>query len=692
MDYVDNKQFDWQDIGAGGYSALNSALFGIPDVLVKAASSDAYEKLQKLRGENKAASLVGDVAGMFAPTGGLLAKGVGAGLKAGGAALKGGKIASGLLQAGKGLDTAADIIKTGKGVSGVGGAIARGGLAAAEQTIPRVLTGQQDLEQGLGNVALGGALGAGTYAAGQGLKRIPELMKEASKWGNKTMLQRAGVDSRVLRQQGKYLGVDPDKAEDFVKRTAEEVRDKQLYREPKLDAYRKVINDEWKHMAGYFDAADVKMSDLKSKILENPSAKDAVSRLNVKLRNGTTSETGEKLLQKYIDRVDNTSNFASKREYLNKVLLDDKTSIEGKEIAGAIKKALEETAEELSGMDINAMKKAYPIKAVLEKADFKNELSTTGAGIKRGSDTAAKLAISGLGAGVGGASAIPGIVDDPTNPDSWNKALIAIGSGVGVGLASKQIGNALAQVAMRLDPDDIAKMAQKVASAVGVDDVQKVINEFGVKASGIANAASIVPSKLAGANNGEQQAVEAEAVAEPEVAEQAKEEVNDKYTNYLKGVMKADWTRQFADQMSYEEFEEQVAELTDNFNPMKTANILFKDAKARDKYLKEYAIAMKVKETDINSITMPKALDNLTNPKSAAEQRKTYADFVDNVAALVSTDGSLPTDNEKKQVMADIKAIVDLDATPDEKKMLLMEKLSQKYGLSLDILQQLGVV
>ena len=110
---IDTGKFDWEDIAAGGYSALNSALFGIPDVLVKAASSDAYSQLQALRERNKTASLIGDIGGAFAPTGGLLAKGVGLGAKAVGAGLKGVKAvkaAETAAKIAKGADTAADIL------------------------------------------------------------------------------------------------------------------------------------------------------------------------------------------------------------------------------------------------------------------------------------------------------------------------------------------------------------------------------------------------------------------------------------------------------------------------------------------------------------------------------------------------------------------------------------------------------
>lgn len=51
-------------LAAGGYEAANTMLYGIPDVVVKAASSDAYKKLQDLRAANPGATLLGAGAGL----------------------------------------------------------------------------------------------------------------------------------------------------------------------------------------------------------------------------------------------------------------------------------------------------------------------------------------------------------------------------------------------------------------------------------------------------------------------------------------------------------------------------------------------------------------------------------------------------------------------------------------------------
>ena len=68
----------------GGYSALNSALLGLPDLAVKTINSDSYKRLQKMREANQSAANIGDIVGtvgsLFIP-GGLVAKGLGAGGK-----------------------------------------------------------------------------------------------------------------------------------------------------------------------------------------------------------------------------------------------------------------------------------------------------------------------------------------------------------------------------------------------------------------------------------------------------------------------------------------------------------------------------------------------------------------------------------------------------------------------------------
>ena len=171
----DDGKFNWEDIGVGGYSATNSALFGIPDILVKAASSDVYKELQQIRARNKAASMIGDIGGAFLPTGGALV-GTGAkALKGASAAAKGAKAvktAEALGKAAKAVETGSDIIKGTKELKGISGGLARGALTAGEQILPRALAGETEGKDALTGIALGAGIGGAA-------KAVPSVLRSA---------------------------------------------------------------------------------------------------------------------------------------------------------------------------------------------------------------------------------------------------------------------------------------------------------------------------------------------------------------------------------------------------------------------------------------------------------------------------------------------------------------------------------
>ena len=58
------KKNFWKGMGAGTYEAINQALMGLPDFLVKKTSSPTYEKLVNLRAEHPLATKVGGVTGI----------------------------------------------------------------------------------------------------------------------------------------------------------------------------------------------------------------------------------------------------------------------------------------------------------------------------------------------------------------------------------------------------------------------------------------------------------------------------------------------------------------------------------------------------------------------------------------------------------------------------------------------------
>jgi len=681
---LDDKTFNWEDLAAGGYSAANSALFGIPDVLVKAASSDAYNKLKELRERNKAASLVGDIGGAFAPTGGLLAKGVGTTAKLGAkglGAVKATKAASALAKVGQAADTTADIIKGTKVLKGTSGAAVRGALAGAEQVIPRALTGETDLkEAGLG-VGLGAGVGAAGYGVSKIAERIPETVVALNKWANKTILKRADITNKVMRSQLAYAGDDIPK---YIKELADLSEARHLYREPELDKLVAEVKDNWRKMGEAFDASDFKIDA--QKIIDTPDVAQAIKR-----------DTG--LIDKIDDivtKTEATDKFANKRAYLNELLYDQsgKVSLDEKKVAKALLDQIEGTAENLTGLDIGDAKKAWKLMKPFEAADILDDMKVSAGGLAGGSDTAFKLALGGLGAGISGSTQIKGVMDDPTNPEAWTKLLTITAGGSMAGLAKNKLGIALARAVRKLPADKIEKIIQDVADG----KIAKVLSKI-PKEDLPVGAAKFFAGRFADSTSEEPVAekgevVTAEGTPQSEVVDAIKEEpaMNEAYKKALNEKMVAYWAENFSETMDYPAYVAAVKEATAGFDPKKTVNFFFADKKERAKFLTDLEVASKFKNVDIEeTFKEPGIVKGVLEPKEAAAKKLKKNEFIDTIAKLVTPEGNLPSKTTRDTIQADISAILALDANPEEKKELILAKLEDKYGLGLSTLRQLGL-
>ena len=502
------------------YSMGNSALFGIPGWAAKTFAPDVSNAIDALRNKYKFSTTVGDIGGAFLPTGGALFKGAGKAAELVGL----GRAASGL-QEGAGiagaLTKAGDIVKGAPTVGEVAAgaakptlltSLARGALAGSEQAVPRMLTGQQDANAGLVDIAGGAAAGGLGYGLSQAAERLPEALTDLRKWGSKTMLKRADISPRDLRAQAtNYMGGNPEKLEDFMKNAAEEVRDKQLFREPLMEDYVGSIRRDWNNWSDAWTTAAeegsplTSLDDLLARTKADPDAVAAMSRLDARQAiNPRVKITGDSELQSLAAQLDATPGLAGKRAYLASVAFSDTANPEVKTIARAMRDSLDEQARATAGItptEWTQMKADYPLKSLLQKGDVRAESSLAGAGIQRGSDTAAKLALSGLGSAVGGAAAggsqLKGVIDDPADPNAWARFLTATLGGAVVGGASKTISNVLARAAMRLDPEDLSALAQKIGLAKSLDEVHSIITPIVANLEGGVPAAAKLVAQAA---------------------------------------------------------------------------------------------------------------------------------------------------------------------------------------------------
>jgi len=674
----DDKKFNWEDIAAGGYSAINSALFGIPDVLVKVASSDAYKNLQALRERNKAASLVGDIAGAFAPTGGLLAKGIGTGAKLVGRGLQAAKLAKGAATAAKVAkvaDTAGDIIKGTKAVKGLGGAVGRGALATAEATLPRLVTGEIDLGEAAQGAALGGAVGAAGYGLGKAIGRIPELFAEAQNWANKTILKRADITNKVMRAQEQFAGGDVKK---YVKELADLADEFELHREPKLDELVDNVKKTWRDMAEKFDASGFTTDA--QKVIDTEDVAQAIKR-NV----GTMDAVND-----IVTKTEATEGFGNKRKYLQEIIFGDKTGEDEKKIARAILGQIEEEAEKLSGLDVGKAKEQWRMMKPFEMADKLEDMRISGAGTVRGSDTAFKLALGGVGAAVGGGSQVKGVIDDPSNPDAWSKLITASLGGSLAGAANKQIGITLAKAIRKLPADKIAEFAEKIANG----KVAEVLAKLPKTEALTSVAGKLISERLADepiATPVGEEPVSADS-PEGQALQEKEQQFGEEYITRLGQKMVEYWALNFADTMTYEEYVKKVGEMTGNFDPRKTASFFYRDKKERSNFLRDLDVAETLKGKDISStFAKPGLFSSILEPAQSAQQKMDQATVIDTIAKLVTDEGNLPSKATKETIQADISAILDLEATPEEKQQLLFQKLEEKYGMNYTSLKELGL-
>lgn len=681
-DTTDTGNFNWEDVASGGYSAINSALFGIPDIIVKSASSDAYKQLQALRDRNKAASLVGDIGGAFAPTGGILAKGVGMGAKAVGAGLKGMKAlkaAEAVGKVAKGADTVSDIIRTGKGVTGLKGAVTRGALASAEAVAPRLLAGETDLSEAGLSTALGAGLGGAFYGAGKVVKRMPEMVEDAKKWADKTILKRANITDKVMRAQKAYMGDDISK---YYAELADLAEARELHRGPELDKLVDDVKATWRKMGETFDAADFTLDA--QKVVDASDVAQAVKR----------DPTGMMTkIDDIVTKTDATDGFVNKRKYLNEILYDVGGDVDKKKIARQVLTQIEEEAEKLTGLDIGKAKTDWKLMKPFEAADILDDMRVAKGGLAGGSDTAFKLGLAGMGAG--SLTGLKDVKENPDDPMSWVKLLGAgILGGTLSGSAREKIGIALAKAIRNMPTERIAELAEKVASG----KLPEVLAKLKIESPTVAGS-KFITGKLAGETPDEALATpegqEPVAVDSPEgqAVEEKKEKYGSAYIDKLGDAMVSYWAENFADTMEYSDYVKKVAELTNDFEPSKTASFIYKDKGERNKFLRDLEIGQKLAGENVFSTFKKDGLfQSILEPAETAEKKMKQSDIIDTIARLVTDEGNLPTEATKKTITADISAILDLDATDEEKKELLFAKLQDKYGMGYGSLKEMGLI
>jgi hypothetical protein len=705
----DDKTFNWEDIAAGGYSAVNSALFGIPDVIVKAASSDAYKELQALRARNKTASTVGDIAGAFAPTGGLLAKGIGTAAKIGARGLEAAKLAKAAGVASKiakGADTASDIIKGTKELKGIGGGVARGALGAAEQIAPRLVGGETDLGSAALGVGLGGAIGGVSKAVPSVLRSAGILNKgeSAVKPFEEALIDKElaarGISGRdiakTIRSTAGATGTNAvggaiNNAEDIKRAALAVLKKNDILNPDEAQAFIQGTGKKFEELSKAFDASGFKISDVKQQILDDPAVVQFIA---------DHGDEGQKVVDSMIAKLDKKASLnAIKSDLMKEIKFSnkatDRLASDTGDVANAIKDKLDDAVLSLDP-NYDSYKADWKAIQPLRYMVARDKMAINGIA-KQGSDTAAKMLTTGLiGGGAGATAALKDF--DPEDPSTWTPAAMKIVAGLAVGgMVNKVVPGVsnylVGKAASALNNPKFLDAAEKAGIAISKLPIEKPAMA----------ATKFISGKLAEEKPGEPLTLEeaakqvdptAEVDPEMEKAQDAQAfKFGDAYVSKLNEKMMEYWAANFADQMDFNEYVQLVAKKTNGFEPTKTASFIYRDKKDRAKFLRDLAVSQKLSGANISeTFAKPAFGSSIFDAEGVAAKKKAQSDLVDSIATLVTNEGDLPSKTTLNTIQADIAAIMALPASEDEKKQILFQKLGEKYGLGYDNIKELGLV
>jgi|SRR6478736_383784 len=618
----------WGNLGAGGYSALNEATLGLPELIVKAANTDAYKKLKEFQAKHQLASDIGSGVGL-----------VGSAFIPGGAILKGVGLAGKVLGAGKlGADL---LVKAGEKLAApatgfVGNALKIGGQAA-EQGAVRVATGNETpleaAEQtGIGALT-GGVLGkiaqklpasgaltgdAAKDAAGiaqapgesLGTFGVNELKEGVNKLRLNSLLGGEG-NTRALRSAINAYGLKspiskvknvPDYLQDVVDfADANGIQGKRGF-----DAALKQNGKNWNAIDDAFqkNAPETWNSDLINHLTNDPDVVESVV------------NSGQKSTQDLADEVAKTlaspnADIMALRNKLGNIVKGGITSPDPAinaraQAAGKIKSSLYDFIADNSQLDpdfINSTKHTYKVLQPWIQSEARDVVSLKGV-FGSGSPTEEKESIRDLlargAAGAGTGAAASGGLDVAQGQDfDPGKALLAAGAGSVLGGAAPKILAGLANIVpnqlakgasavLRSNPE-LAEQAGAASEAIG-----KGLTVGGGPAAAIA---ARLPQALSPGQLPNQ--------ATPQINPDTKEPLPDSTGNYtISEPLRAKLNEVYHDyykDLTPQDFVDKVLSKTKNFSdPEISAKIIYpNDVKSQEEYVKNFSDYNTVKKLNI---------------------------------------------------------------------------------------------
>lgn len=684
-----NEQKIMDRLGAGGYSALNSVLMGLPDYLVKTASKDTYKYLKDLRSKNQDAANIGDLAGtigsMFIP-GGAIVKGLGAGAKAVGAVSAADKLA----KAGKFLGGTE---LTGGLLSKIGQGGLRGGGQAAEQAIPRALTGvgvadtDKDRQAALAGIPLsigvggigGAALGplaskllGKTKIAGKEFgESTPEfLANEAREILDKATLQQVGLETRGLRRAATGAGfgnprVAATKGQDYVNELAAGLRAKGIRGKKNFEALVEKNRQAWDDIDKAFEKNAPKNW---SQEFSNRLATDD-DLLQLVDEQGTEAAT--KAFTDIAGKIAKDTSLPAIKNRLGNMVKSGMNSIDPDEkargfVANQVRKKLDDYVADASGLDVTDAKADYKLLQPFMQQEGRDVFKLTKAG--SGSPTFEKAAVGSL---IGGATQSGIGSEQGFDP---GKAVTGLAGGALLGGAANKLLPAILNKGS-------AELGRLGGGILANPTAQKLLEKGIQQAPNAAvKEASIMAGKPAPKSaDPEQSTAEKEAALPPEQVAPARQEFSQKFAKTLNSKLESIYQNYYSD-IDPQEFLQKVSAQTDGFQDMrKVAGILYQNPKEKDAFLRKYDAFLALKNVDIDKAVKGGGLLDLD------QSGKQGRDVLVNTLLDLQTEG-----DTSKRTPAQRKIIEEyIDKAKDNPQ--LMAQFLKNYGLDFADLADMGL-
>jgi hypothetical protein len=659
---------------------VRGGMFGLLDPITKAVYPAGAKVLKESQAANPTESAAGELAGTVGSAFLNPASAGKAGIGALRAAIPGAKllpmaVRNAVLTSTTAIPQAAGEIAQGEGVGKATGNFAR-------------------------NMAVGTVLG--TAAEGV-IGKLPGLLGKLKKITTNTAVREGlGIDPRSFKNAatigGKVQGVAARErgaglAEDLVSL----MNNEGIHSEAEKEAWLAAQKLKWQGVDQAFDASGKKVSDFADQIAQHPTIQSVIQE----------NPTGAQMVQDLVGVADKKSGIANIRDYLQRqadFAYKPGATIDIAERARAAKAIRETIDGAFVPPELKADYSKYKaIDNALTREDFRMPKTFSANSLTAGRLTGINLAQGFLGGAAGGASA-----GSPQEPGWAGRALGRTALGFAAGSLAPRVGSAIANKLTGRLAARIAPLIPEIAARTGEGTGGAIAKLAGRIGGGAEQAVAGPAATPAPTTPAEAQVQQQEAVSPPEHVAAAQEATNsawgDTVRQKLDGLYDA-YLSQYGDVITKDEFLQQAKELTNNFDPRKTAGFMFTDKTEKENYLRSYEAALRLQNLqkqyqggnfvgealggssplDVLPLTQSRVLGT----HKSIDEKVAYNQLRDWAVSLMTEQGKPAAKTTIDQVSKDLDTIINMRIPAERKRQLLIDHLAN-YGLNVEQLTKYG--